>query len=101
MDQKRWNARTEDEWMVEGSIHLEAPHTKEQTLYSNPDIYEISDEWRINLYKRPRLSDALVPHDSEKPAIRDLAPCHDLSRIHHRVESELGLSELRSHLIEG
>ena len=50
----------------------------------------------------PRLSDALVPHDSEKPAIRDLASLvHDLSRIHHRVGSVFGLSELRSYLIEG
>ena len=50
----------------------------------------------------PRLSDALIPHESEKPAMRDLASLvHDLSRLHHKEETNLQLKELRMALIEG
>tara|TARA_B100000424_G_scaffold240399_1_gene207767 strand:- start:361 stop:1617 length:1257 start_codon:yes stop_codon:yes gene_type:complete len=103
-DQKRWNARNEKiEGLLRAQFIWRAPYTKEQPCTVTLMDVRFSDlsgeSIRVSV---PRLSDALVPHDSEKPAIRDLASLvHDLSRIHHRVESELGLSELRSYLIEG
>ncbi len=103
-DQKRWNSRNEKiEGLLRAQFIWRAPYTKEQPCTVTLLDVRFSDfngeSIRIG---PPRLSDALVPHDSEKPAIRDLASLvHDLSRIHHRVGSVLGLSELRSYLIEG
>ena len=103
-DQKRWNSRNEKiEGLLRAQFIWRAPYTKEQPCTVTLLDVRFSDfngeSIRIG---PPRLSDALVPHDSEKPAIRDLASLvHDLSRIHHRVGSVFGLSELRSYLIEG
>ena len=103
-DQKRWNARNEKiEGLLRAQFIWRAPYTKEQPCTVSLLDVRFSDFVGTSIrIGAPRLSDALIPHVSEKPAMRDLASLvHDLSRIHYNVESELALSELRSYLIEG
>ncbi len=103
-DQKRWNSRNEKiEGLLRAQFIWRAPYTKEQPCTVSLLDVRISDfsgdKLRIG---PPRLSDALIPHESEKPAMRDLASLvHDLSRIHHRVSTNLQLKELRMALIGG
>ena len=103
-DQKRWNSRNEKiEGLLRAQFIWRAPYTKEQPCTVSLLDVRFSDlvggSVRVG---PPRLSDALIPHESEKPAMRDLASLvHDLSRIHHRAGSGIELSELRRHLIEG
>ncbi len=103
-DQKRWNSRNEKiEGLLRAQFIWRAPYTKEQPCTVTLLDVRISDfsggTLRIG---PPRLSDALIPHESEKPAMRDLASLvHDLSRIHLRVSTNLHLKELRMALIGG
>ena len=103
-DQKRWNTRNESiERVLRAQFIWRAPFTKEQPgTLSLLDVRfsDVSDGGiRIG---PPRLSDALHPHDSDKPAMRDLASLmHDLSRIYYESGSALGIVELRSSLIDG
>ena len=103
-DQKRWNSRNEKiEGLLRAQFIWRAPYTKEQPCTVSLLDVRVSDfsgdTVRIG---PPRLSDALIPHDSEKPAMRDLASLvHDLSRIHHVVSTKLPLKQLRTALIGG
>ena len=98
-DQKRWNSRNEKiEGLLRAQFIWRAPYTKEQPCTVSLLDVRVSDfsgdTVRIG---PPRLSDALIPHDSEKPAMRDLASLvHDLSRIHHVVSTKLPLKQLRT-----
>ena len=103
-DQKRWNSRNEKiEGLLRAQFIWRAPYTKEQPFTVSLLDVRISDFSGDTLrIGSPRLSDALIPHESEKPAMRDLASLvHDLSRIHHRVSTNLQLKELRMALIGG
>jgi len=103
-DQKRWNSRNEKiEGLLRAQFIWRAPYTKEQPCTVSLLDVRISDFSGDTLrIGSPRLSDALIPHESEKPAMRDLASLvHDLSRIHHRVSTNLQLKELRMALIGG
>ena len=103
-DQKRWNSRNEKiEGLLRAQFIWRAPYTKEQPCTVSLLDVRISDFSGDTLRMgSPRLSDALIPHESEKPAMRDLASLvHDLSRIHHRVSTNLQLKELRMALIGG
>lgn len=103
-DQKRWNSRNEKiEGILRAQFIWRAPYTKEQPCTVSLLDVRISDFTGDTLrIGAPRLSDALIPHESEKPAMRDLASLvHDLSRIYHRVTTNLQLKELRFALIEG
>ena len=103
-DQKRWNSRNEKiEGLLRAQFIWRAPYTKEQPCTVSLLDVRFSDLVGSSVrVGPPRLSDALIPHESEKPAMRDLASLvHDLSRIHHRVGSGIELSELRGYLIEG
>ena len=103
-DQKRWNSRNEKiEGLLRAQFIWRAPYTKEQPCTVSLLDVRISDFSGDTLrIGPPRLSDALIPHESEKPAMRDLASLvHDLSRIHHRVSTNLQLKELRMALIGG
>lgn len=103
-DQKRWNKRNEKmERLLRAQYIWRAPYTKEQPCTVTLLDVRFSDLSKDSIrVGPPRLSDALIPHESEKPAMRDLASLvHDLSRIHHRVETELQLEKLRLALIDG
>ena len=103
-DQKRWNSRNEKiEGLLRAQFIWRAPYTKEQPCTVSLLDVRISDFSGDTLrIGPPRLSDALIPHESEKPAMRDLASLvHDLSRIHYRVVTNLILRELRTSLIGG
>ena len=103
-DQKRWNSRNEKiEGLLRAQFIWRAPYTKEQPCTVSLLDVRMSDFSGNTLrIGPPRLSDALIPHESEKPAMRDLASLvHDLSRIHHRVSTNLQLKELRMTLIGG
>ena len=103
-DQKRWNSRNEKiEGLLRAQFIWRAPYTKEQPCTVSLLDVRISDFSGDTLrIGSPRLSDALIPHESEKPAMRDLASLvHDLSRIHHRVSTNLQLKELRMALLGG
>ena len=103
-DQKRWNSRNERiEGLLRAQFIWRAPYTKEQPCTVSLLDVRISDFSGDSLrVGAPRLSDALIPHESEKPAMRDLASLvHDLSRLHHKEETNLQLKELRMALIEG
>jgi hypothetical protein len=103
-DQKRWNSRNEKiEGLLRAQFIWRAPYTKEQPCTVSLLDVRMSDFSGDTLrIGPPRLSDALIPHKSEKPAMRDLASLvHDLSRIHHGVSTNLQLKELRMALIGG
>ena len=103
-DQKRWNSRNEGiERVLRAQFIWRAPFTKEQPCTLSLLDVRFSDisESSVRI-TRPRLADALKPHDSDKPGMRDLASLmHDLSRIHHDSGSTSDIVELRSSLIEG
>ena len=103
-DQKRWNSRNEKiEGLLRAQFIWRAPYTKEQPCTVSLLDVRMSDFSGDTLrIGPPRLSDALIPHESEKPAIRDLASLvHDLSRIYHGESTNLQLKELRMALIGG
>ena len=59
----------------EGSIHFGGHRTRKSNLVQQPwmDV-RFSDLSGESIHSAPRLSDALVPHDSEKPAIKAWYP---------------------------
>ena len=91
-DQKRWNSRNEKiEGLLRAQFIWRAPYTKEQPCTASLLDVRISDFSGDTLrIGPPRLSDALIPHESEKPAMRDLASLiHDLSRLLYEPIIEL------------
>ena len=103
-DPRRWNARLSVmEERLRADLIWRAPHSRDSECMLSLGDVRLSDflEGKVRI-RRPRRADALVPSDCEFPAIRDLASIsHDLSRLHHELNSEFDIVELRTSMIQG